>query len=121
MLVEDDEAVRKITRRLLENCGYKIREAASAPEALLVWREHASEIALLLTDVVMPEGVTGRELADRLRKQNPALKVIFMSGYSPDMAGKDTELFRKTRTYFLQKPCSSRLLVETIRRCLDEK
>ena len=70
---------------------------------------------------LMPEGVTGRELADRLRKQNPALKVIFMSGYSPDMAGKDTELFRKTRTYFLQKPCSSRLLVVTIRRCLDEK
>ena len=76
---------------------------------------------MLLSDVVMPEGVSGRELADRLRQQRPGLKVILMSGYSPEMAGRETEFFRATATHFLQKPCPARLLGETVRRCLDEK
>ena len=121
LLVEDDYSVRMITRRALESHGYRIYEAASAPEALKLWRGHAEEIALLLSDIVMPEGVTGRELAGQLRAQQPALKVIFMSGYSADVIGKDTDFFRRTRSYFLQKPVSSSVLLETVRRCLDEK
>ena len=115
LLVEDDYAVRMITRRVLESHGYKVYEAASAREGLELWRKHAKEIALLLSDIVMPEGVTGRELAEQLRAEQPALKVAFMSGYSADVIGKDTDFFRRTRSAFLQKPCSSRVLLETIR------
>jgi PAS domain S-box-containing protein len=121
LLVEDDEAVRRITRRVLENLGYKIYEASSAREALAVWDEHSAEIALLLSDVVMPDGISGRDLTDRLRQQRPSLKVILMSGYSPDMAGRETGFFQAPGTHFLQKPCPVRLLGETVRRCLDER
>ena len=120
-LVEDDYAVRMITQRVLESHGYKICEATTAREALDLWRSRAEEIALLLSDIIMPEGVTGRDLAEQLRAQRPALKVIFMSGYSADVIGKDTDFFRRTNSSFLQKPVSSRALLETVRRCLDGK
>ena len=119
LLVEDEYAVRMITRRVLERRGYKIYEATTAREALDVWRSHAHEIALLLTDIVMPQGVTGRDLAEQLRAERPALKILFMSGYSADVIGKDTDFFRRTKSFFLQKPCLSRALLETVRRCLD--
>jgi PAS domain S-box-containing protein len=121
LLVEDEYAVRAVTRRVLESQGYRIYEATTVREALEVWRSHAEEIELLLTDIVMPQGLTGRELAKQLRAQRPALKVIFMSGYSADVVGKDTEFFRRTKSSFLQKPCSARTILETVRRCLDEK
>jgi CheY-like chemotaxis protein len=121
LLVEDDYGVRAITRRVLESHGYKIYEATTAREALELWRSRAEEIALLLSDIVMPEGVTGRDLAEQLRASRPTLKVIFMSGYSADVIGKDTDFFRRTKSYFLQKPVSSRALLETVRRCLDGK
>jgi CheY-like chemotaxis protein len=108
-----------ITRRVLESRGYKIYEATTAEEALDIWRSRAEEIALLLTDIVMPQGVTGRDLAEQLRAQKPALKIILMSGYSADVTGKDTDFFQRTKTSFLQKPCPSRTLLETVRRCLD--
>ena len=69
----------------------------------------------------MPQGVTGRDLAEQLRAQRPALKVIFISGYSADVIGKDTEFFRRTKSSFLQKPCSAPTILKTVRRCLDEK
>jgi PAS domain S-box-containing protein len=121
LLVEDEYAVRAVTRRVLESQGYRIYEATTVREALEVWRSHAEEVELLLTDIVMPQGLTGRELAEQLRAQRPALKVIFMSGYSADVVGKDTGFFRRTKSSFLQKPCSARTILETVRRCLDEK
>jgi PAS domain S-box-containing protein len=121
LLVEDDHAVRLTTRRVLESKGYRIQEATNAREALELWHSHAGEIALLLTDIIMPEQVTGRDLAEQLWRQRPRLKVIFMSGYSAEVLGKNTEFIRRTRSRFLQKPCSSRLLLETVRECLDEK
>jgi FixJ family two-component response regulator len=69
----------------------------------------------------MPQGITGRDLAEQLRASRPRLKVILMSGYSADVVGKDTEFFRRTKTYFIQKPCSARVLLETVRACLDAK
>ena len=119
LLVEDEGGVRMIFRRVLESHGYKIYEATTAEEALGFWRTRAKEIALLLTDIIMPLGVTGRDLADQLRAQEPALKVVLMSGYSADVIGKDTNFFQRTQTSFLQKPCSARALLETVRRCLD--
>jgi len=121
MLVEDDYAVRATTRRVLESQGYRIYEATTAREALEVWRGHAEEIALLLSDVVMPQGLTGRELCERLRAQRPTLKVILMSGHSADVIGQDTEFFRRTKSYFVQKPFSSQALLQIVRRCLDEE
>ena len=119
LLVEDDYAVRSITRRVLETFNYKVHEATCAREAVELWERHAGEIALLLTDMVMPEGGTGRDLAEQLRARKPGLKVILMSGYSAEVAGKDTQFFRRTGSYLLQKPCTTATLVQTVRKCLD--
>jgi PAS domain S-box-containing protein len=121
LLVEDDHVVRLTTRRILESKGYRIREATSGREALKVWQRHAEEISLLLTDIIMPGKMTGRDLAQRLWGQKPGARVIFMSGYSAEVLHANTEFIRRTRSYFLQKPCPSRALLETVRRCLDEK
>jgi two-component system, cell cycle sensor histidine kinase and response regulator CckA len=121
LLVEDDYAVRMITRRVLESFGYKVCEATSAREALEIWRGQREGIALLLTDMVMPEGVTGRELAEQLRAERPTLKVIFLSGYGEDVVGKDTDFIHRTKSRFLQKPCASRTLLETVRECFDKE
>ncbi len=121
LLVEDDYGVRVIIRRVLESHGYKVYEASTGREALELWRSRAEEIALLLTDIVMPQGITGRDLADQLRALRPTLKIIFLSGYSADVLGKDTDFFRRTKSLFIQKPCSTDTLLRTVRRCLDDK
>jgi two-component system, cell cycle sensor histidine kinase and response regulator CckA len=119
LVVEDDEAVRALTRRLLEGFGYRTWEAGSGREALTRWRDRTGEIDLLLTDMVMPEGLTGRDLAQQMRAQRPDLKVLFISGYSPDVAGKDTDFFHKPGSRFLQKPVPPRELLKNVRDCLD--
>ena len=119
LVVEDDDAVRSLTRRILEGFGYRTVEACSGREALAQWANRASEIDLLMTDMVMPEGITGRELAEQMRARRPALKVLFVSGYSPEVAGKDTEFIRHNGPNFLQKPVPPRQLLETVRQCLD--
>ena len=68
----------------------------------------------------MPEGVTGRELAELLRADRPTLKVILMSGYSAEAIGKDSEFFHRSGVFFLHKPCAARTLLETVRSCLDQ-
>ena len=113
--------MRMISRRLLEMHGYEVLEAASGPEALALWGIHQADVALLLTDVVMPEGLSGGELAQKLQAAKSDLKTIFMSGYSPGLIEKDSEFFRRVNAEFLQKPCSSSLLLETVRRVLDER
>jgi signal transduction histidine kinase/DNA-binding response OmpR family regulator len=120
LLVEDDFGVRAITQRLLETFGYLVWKAASTQDALEIWRAHAAEVELLLTDIVMPGSLTGRELAERLCHENPQLKVIFMSGYSADADAGKTILHHRVRGYSLQKPCPSRLILETVRRSLDD-
>ncbi len=119
LLVEDDLPLRLVTRRVLEKFKYKVHEATCATEALEVWRRHEREIALVLTDFVMPGGMTGRDLAEQLLTQRPGLKLIFMSGYSPEALGKDTAFIQRTRSHFLNKPCSPRTLLQAVRRCLD--
>jgi CheY-like chemotaxis protein len=119
LLVEDEESVRSITRRHLERSGYHVLEAGSGPQAMKIWEAAVPEIDLLLTDVLMPEGVSGRKLAQDLRGKKPSLKVIFYSGYSEDVMGENTQFLRKTNSYFLQKPCPPRNLLCAVRRCLD--
>lgn len=121
LLVEDELSVRMITRRVLEKHQYKVIEATNAQEALRFWRLHAEKVDLLLTDVILPEGLTGRDLAEQFRRQKPGLKVIFMSGYSGEVLDRGTEFLRRSRSCFLQKPCSTQKLLATLRDCLDER
>jgi len=119
LLAEDDAAVRFSTRRLLENFGYTVLEADSAWTALDVWEQEKSRIALLITDLVMPGGLTGRELAQQLRSRSPGLKIIFMSGYSVNVVNKDTDFLLRNRNNFLQKPFRANVLLNSVRQCLD--
>ena len=121
LLVEDEDAVRMVIKESLETYGYKIFEANCAREALRMWKNSNGKIDLLLTDIVMPEGINGRDLAEHIRASNPNLSVIFMSGYSPEIAGKDTSFFRRSKTAFLQKPFPATTLLETVRQCVDEE
>ena len=119
LLVEDDEAVRSVTHLLLERSGYRVLEAGSGPEALKIWESAAPEVDLLLTDVVMPAGITGRKLAEDLLRKKTSLKVIFQSGYGGEIMRDSTEFLRQTNSCFLQKPCAPRDLLRAVRRCLD--
>ena len=118
LLVEDERGVRDVCQRALERFGYTVFPADSGLTAMTVWVDHRHEIDVLFTDMVMPGGMTGLELAEMLQKQKPALKVILASGYSKDLVGKGLEgkSFR-----FLRKPFSAATAAEMIRACLDEK
>ena len=119
LLVEDERALRGLVRGILERQGYRIVEADSGVSALQVWRQYKEEIHLLLTDMVMPDGMTGRELAEKLQAEKPGLKVIFTSGYNPDLVGEN--LLLREGVNFLQKPYQPRTLAQTVRDCLDAK
>ena len=111
LLVEDEESVRRVAARILRNAGYVVLEAYNGAHALLIAAEFQGCIAVLLTDVVMPE-VSGVELADWYRSAFPAGAVIFMSGYTDD------DLFRQglTREHirFVNKPFSGARLLEAV-------
>ena len=119
LLVEDEISVRALVKAVLCRLGYSVLEASSGVAALTVWREHQKDISLLLTDLVMPEGMTGIDLAQRLRIEAPHLKVIFTSGYSAEVAGRDTPLTEGAN--FVQKPYHPSRLAQTIRRALDRR
>ena len=108
--------VRQVVHGVLDTLGYRVFEADSGPTALRVWREHRQEIALLLTDMVMPAGLTGRELAEKLWAEAPGLPVIFTSGYSDEAAGKGHSL---EGAAFLPKPFSPNQLANLIREVLQ--
>ena len=117
LIAEDELALRRLAVRVLRNLGYEVLEAASGMEAIRVWEQHGRKVDLLLADLVMPDGMTGRELAKQLAARAPAIKVIYTSGYNPEM-GETTFIFREG-TNFLQKPYEPRKLAKAIRDCLD--
>ena len=117
LVVEDEAPVRELVCSLLSAHGYKILQAESSLKALEVWKDCKEKIDLLLTDLVMPDRMNGRELAEKLWTERPALKVIFTSGYSADVVGKDFVLRRGLN--YLQKPYHPRKLAMTVRECLD--
>ncbi len=117
LLAEDDPAVRVSVRRSLTQFGYRVIEAPSGVKALEVRKENRDEIRLLLTDLLMPDGMSGRDLAQRILRENPELKVIYMSGYSADVVGKDFPM--KEGIDFLTKPFAAHALAQTVRNCLD--
>ncbi|HVN05743.1 MAG TPA: ATP-binding protein [Bryobacteraceae bacterium] len=117
LLVEDEESVRKLVRDTLRGQGYKVFDAASAVGARRVVREHKGTIHLLITDVVMPkEG--GRDLAESLAPQRPAMKVLFMSGYT-DRAAVHGGLL-PAASAFIQKPFTPTELLRKVRELLEK-
>jgi len=115
LLVEDEESVRMIGRIALESQGYRVLEAECGADALRV-AEGAGDLHLLVSDMVMPE-MNGRELADALRHRHPALRVLFVSGYTDDMVFLDG--VRNAVDAFLQKPFSPLGLARKVREVLD--
>jgi PAS domain S-box-containing protein len=119
LLVEDEESLRVLVRTALTRLGYRVLEASTGIRALEIWKEHREAISLLLTDLVMPEGMTGKELAQRLLQENPELKVVYMSGYGTDVVGRDFPLLEGGN--FLAKPFQMQKLAQTIRDRLDAR
>jgi signal transduction histidine kinase/CheY-like chemotaxis protein len=117
LVVEDEQALRELLREVLEGQGYHVLEAASGVEALRVWEAQGRRVDLLLSDIVMPEGMSGRELAGKLQEADPRLPVILTSGYSQDMIERDRELDGKIK--FFPKPYQPAQLAQTVRECLD--
>lgn len=117
LVVEDEPELRALVCEILKGYGYNIFEAGSGPDALPVWEQNIGKIDLLLTDMVMPGNMTGRELAERVKAQKPNVKVIYTSGYSVETIGKDFSFKRGLN--FLQKPYHPLALAKVVRDCLD--
>jgi two-component system cell cycle sensor histidine kinase/response regulator CckA len=112
LLVEDEEMLREFVSTALSSLGYNVLSAANGHEALDIWATRRQEIDLLLTDVVMPESISGRELAHTLMIDKPDLKIIFTSGYSAELIGPEFE--QDKRHGFLAKPYLTDHLVKFV-------
>ncbi|MBI3878782.1 MAG: response regulator [Verrucomicrobia bacterium] len=117
LVVEDEPALRALARTILQRYGYRVLEAANAVEAGVIWADNRGEIALLLTDFALPEGVSGADLGKQLAAEKPELKVIYSSGYSLELAAHGIEL--KEGENFLQKPFQVEALARAVRASLD--
>jgi len=117
LVVEDDPAIRALVKDILIHHHYRVIEAADGEEALALANEYRTEIVLLLTDMVMPRGVSGRELAARLLLSRPDLKVIYTSGYSPELF--DSNLALEEGVNYLPKPYTVEVLTEMLYSALE--
>ncbi len=119
LLVEDEPVVREMARATLESGGYQVVEAGDGREALQIWDQRSADIDLVVTDMVMPNGVSGGALARTLQAQSPDLHVICTSGYTPDYIERD--LPANDRITFLAKPYRPSRLLQVIQQCLNGK
>jgi two-component system, cell cycle sensor histidine kinase and response regulator CckA len=117
LLVEDESLVRKLSREVLESCGYNIIEAENGVDALDVFEKYEGKIDLLMTDVVMPK-MGGRELAEILMKKIPQMRVLFTSGYTDDAIILHGII--DVGTNFIQKPFTFDILARKVRELLDK-
>ena len=116
LLVEDETGVRQLSKRILDNAGYRVLEAANGDDAERLFVSNAGSIDLVVTDVIMP-GCGGPELLSRLQARAPALRVLYMSGYSQQSAAKKMGFDRGVP--FVQKPFTAAELVRHVREALD--
>jgi two-component system, cell cycle sensor histidine kinase and response regulator CckA len=116
LVVEDEVSILKLTRKMLEGLGYAVLTTGRIGDALQLAEEQAGRIHLLITDVVMPE-MNGRKLAERLRGFCPALKCLFMSGYTANVIAHHGVL--DEGVHFIQKPFSKKDLANKVRDVLE--
>lgn len=119
LLAEDETSLREMVQEVLSLQGYRVLTAASGPAALEIWHREQQRIDLLLTDIVMPGGMMGTDLAAQVRRANPELKVIFTTGYSPGVTGIKYPF--EEGINFLAKPYSPNKLAQVVRKCLDNQ
>ncbi|HEX2862078.1 MAG TPA: PAS domain S-box protein, partial [Lacunisphaera sp.] len=117
LLVEDEASVRDLGGKALRGQGYRVLVATNGQTALDIWATHRDEIVLLLTDVIMPGGISGLQLARQLQAEKPTLRVVYTSGYSREIAG--TELATEDGVNYLAKPYELEKLFHTVRDALD--
>jgi PAS domain S-box-containing protein len=118
LIVEDEALLRELFCLTLQQLGYRVFAECSGAKALRSWSSRLDQIDLLLTDLVMPDGVSGWKLASTLQAEKPDLKAIYMSGHSPEANGLVGGAAKNVR--FLAKPFSVQTLAEAVRACLDE-
>jgi CheY-like chemotaxis protein len=116
LLVEDEPAVLRLSKRLLENLGYAVLTATSAPTAIRLADERSGDVDLLVTDIVMP-GMNGKELAAELVRRYPTLKYLLVSGYPG--GSKSGQVFDVGGAHFLQKPFTQMALANKVREVLE--
>ncbi len=116
LVVEDEDDVRRLLTLVLRKRGYKVLEASGGEEALGIFEQHASEIQLVLTDMVMPR-ITGRQLGELLQQMRPGTKIVYMSGYTDDVLVRTGAL--RPGMSFLQKPLRPETLAAKVREALD--
>jgi CheY-like chemotaxis protein len=117
LLVDDEAAMRGMIRNALQRASYDVIEADTGVQALSVWEQNKGQVNVLLTDMVMPDGINGRDLARRLKASKPGLKVIYTSGYDLDEAANKDRAKEGFR--FLQKPYDMRELLATVQETLS--
>ena len=116
LLVDDEPAIRRMVKNVLERASYNVIEADTGVQALATWEQNKSQVNLLLTDMVMPDGVTGRELARRLKDSKPSLNVIYTSGFDLEAEAKSDT--RDGAARFLHKPYDMRKLLQVVHETL---
>lgn len=119
LVVEDELSVRSSIVRTLSERGYTVLEAANGNAALKLWENRSADVDLLLSDIVMPEGITGLDLADRLCREKHTLKVLLISGYTLELAQQG--LPANANISYLAKPFTGRVLSKAVRDCLDAR
>jgi PAS domain S-box-containing protein len=118
LVVEDEEMLREFVKTVLESLGYRVLTACNGVEALNLWETEGGNVELLFTDVVMPESISGWQLAHRLRQRKGDLKVIFTSGYSTELLSEEFE--QRAGEHFLPKPFLTETLTQTVSACLRD-
>jgi CheY-like chemotaxis protein len=115
--VEDEELVRQLAERVLKEYGYTVLVSSRGTEALEIAASHSDPIQLMITDVIMPGGMNGKQLADRVAQTRPQMKVLFISGYA------EASLFSAAegdgRFQLLEKPFSPLVLIQKVRELLE--
>jgi CheY-like chemotaxis protein len=117
LIVEDEEEVRKLAVKILQRQGYMVLVASHGNEALSVCKKHKGSIHLLVTDIVMPR-MSGRELASRMAKIHPGIKVLYMSGYTENAIAHHSVLNKDM--HYIQKPFTLEGMARAVREVLDE-
>jgi signal transduction histidine kinase/CheY-like chemotaxis protein len=118
LIVEDEEAVRRLLRRVLEREGYAVLDVASGRDALEQWPTIGGAVDLVITDLVMPGGVSGSELAVQLRESVPTLPIIFTSGFDPEFDPASHEMVAGDN--FIPKPAKSEQILAVVHHQLDD-